>query len=426
MKGVLGIELSATTLRGVRLNGWPPRPADSAEVKWDPDSPAEGVAALFEKLGAGTRVVLAFDLSLLFVKRLKLPPVPAAEKRRIVSLEPDRFFAVRGGEEMTVVLRDGDTLAFAASEEKLAAWLAAMETLGPLDYVEPGPVALARALARSGISDATILMDRDTAGWVIAEVAGGILRDARRVPGTCLEAASRFDEAKRDGARRRVLRLEPWNEERAEEIMGENPSLDLRPLPSIAGGGTSSMVAYGAALGAGSALETALVPDATTRQIRARRRQPQLVAAAACVAALGFALWSADYSRTRTEKGLDAQLRAVSGRASSTLALETETRRLAQEQQVLKRAQLERPQQLATLLAVSVRLPADAHVQMLRASGLEWQLDGVAGNAARLIPALESHERLEGVRFLQATRRAERRGEILENFSLAFRAVRTP
>jgi len=426
VNGVLGVELTATTLRGVRLGGWPARPADAADVEWNPASPVEGVAALFEKLGGGARVVLAFDLSLLFVKRLKLPPVPAAEKRRIVSLEPDRFFPVRGGEEMTVVLRDGDTLAFAASEEKLAAWLAAMETLGPLDYVEPAPVALARALARSGIADATILMDRNKAGCVIAEVANGMLRDARRVPGTALQAATRFAEAERDAVGRRLLYLDPWNEERAEEIMREHTSLDIHPLPSIDGGGPSSLVALGAALGAGSALEGALVPDAAMRQIRARRRRPRFAAVAACLAALSFATWSADYSRTRTERGLDAQLRALSDPASSALALETETRRLAQEERVLARAEIERPQQLATLLAVSVRLPADAHVQMLRASGLEWQLDGVAGNAARLVPALEAHQRLEGVRFLEATRRTERHGEILENFSLALRAVRAP
>ncbi|MDQ3674132.1 MAG: hypothetical protein M3365_07140 [Gemmatimonadota bacterium] len=426
MSGVVGVEVSGRALRAVRLGGWPPRPVEAAEVEWNPASPAAGVIALGEKLGTGARVVLAFDLPLLFVKRLKLPPVPAAEKRRMVSLEPDRFFPVRGGEEMTVVLRDGDTLAFAASEERLAEWIAALAALGPLDYVEPAPVALARALSTAGILNATVLMDRDEAGCIIAEIADGRLRDARRVPGCALTAASRFANEAPDAAGRRLLYLDPWNAERAEAVMREHISLDIHPLPPVNGLASSSLVALGAALGAGGALEAALAPDAALRQIRARRSRPRFAAAAACLAALAFAIWSADYSRTRTERSLDSELRALSDRASSTLALETETRRLAQEERVLARAEVERPRQLATLLAVSVRLPADAHVLMLRASGREWQLDGVAVNAARLIPALEAHERLEGVRFLEATRRAERRGEIRENFSLAFRAARAP
>jgi Tfp pilus assembly protein PilN len=241
-----------------------------------------------------------------------------------------------------------------------------------------------------------------------------------------LEATGRLTQPEREAASRRAVYIDPWEDARVAEIKRAQPSLDVRPVPSVNGVGSISLAAYGAALAAGSPIDGGLVPASALHKLRVQRRKPRFVAAAACLAALAFAVGSADYSRTRTERALDAQLRALSDRASSTLALETETRRLAQEEQALARAQRERPQQLATLLAVSVRLPADAHIQMLRATGREWQLDGVAVNAARLIPALEAHESLEGVRFLEATRRADRRGEIRENFSLALRAVRSP
>jgi len=428
VSGILGVELTANALRAVRIAGWKSRLSDAAEAEWDPANPGPGVATLLEKLGGAraTRVVVAIDLSLLFVKRLKLPPVSAAEKKRIVSLEPDRFFPVRGDEELAVVMRDADALAFAATEERLAGWLTAMEALGPLDYVEPAPASLARALASKGTSEATVLLDRGESGVVIVEVAGGTARDARRVPGTLLQAATFFAEADPEASRPRPLYLHPFSEAQAEEITRVLSSVDLRALPSLDTGAPASLVAFGAALGAGSTLDGAFAPAAAMKKLQTRRRQPRFAAAAAFLAALAFATWSADFSRARTERRLSAELLALSDRSSSALALETETRRLAREEQVLARALRERPHQLATLMAVSVGLPADAQIQMLRASGLEWQIDGVAANAARIVPALEAHGSLEGVRFLEATRRAERDGRIRENFSLALRAVRAP
>lgn len=426
MSSVLGLELTATTIRAVRLDGWSRHPTHATELEWDPSDPGQGVSALLDEIGRVARVAVAVDLSLLFVKRLKLPPVPAAEKQRIVSLEPDRFFPVRGGEEMAVVVRDQDALTFAVNEERLTAWLAALEIVGPLDYVEPAPATLTRALSEAGITEAKVLMDRGDAGCVIVDVAEGMLRDARRVQGTAAQVIASLGESERDGVPLPPIFLEPWDPDRAAEMAPHHARIDVRALPSLSGVEPSSLVAFGAALGVGKALNAALMPDSVRQQIQIRRNRPRLLAAAACVAALGFALWSADYARTRTERGLDAQLRALTDQGSSALALQAEQQRLAREEGVLARAELKRPQQLATLLAVSQRLPADAYVLMLRASGVNWQLDGVAGNAARLIPLLEAHEGLDSVRFLEATRRVEGGGRIRENFSLTLHAVRAP
>jgi len=423
---VLGMELTAANIRVVRLEGWRTHTVGTAEVEWNPSDPAQGISALFNEIGRGTRVAVAIDLPLLFVKRLKLPPVPASEKRHIVSLEPDRFFPVRGGEELAVVVRDQDTLTFAVNEEQLATWLVALEILGPLDYVEPAPIALTRALSEAGIEDARVLIDRGEAGCVIVDIAQGALHDARRAQGTALQFISGLSESGHDGKTLPPIYLEPWDPQRAADLMRQHESLDIRVLPSLPGVDSPSLVAYGAALGAGSSLKDALIPKACAQQMQVRRNRPRLIAAAACVAALGFALWSADYARVRTERGLDAQIQALTDRSSGALALQAEQQRMTREEGVLARAERERPQQLATLLAVTQRLPADAHVVMLRAVGANWQLDGIAGNAARLIPVLEEHERLDSVRFLEATRRVEGGGRIRENFSLTLHAVRAP
>ena len=423
---VLGVELTATSIRSVCLEGWRTHTVRTAEAEWNPSDPAQGMSALVDEFGRVTRVAVAIDLSLLLAKRLKLPPVPASEKRRIVSLEPDRFFAVRGGEELTVVARDQDTLAFAVNEEQLAAWLSALEILGPLDYVEPAPIALTRALSEAGVRDAKVVIDRGEAGCVIVDIAHGALEDARRVQGTALQFVTALSESGHDGRTMPPIYFEPWDPQRAADLMRQRESLEIRPLPPLPGIDPRSLVAYGAALGAGSPLQDALVPETGARQMQVRRNRPRYVAAAACLAALAFALWSADFARARTERHLDTQLQALADRSSGALALQAEQQRMSREEGVLARAERDRPQQLATLLAVTQRLPEDAHVVMLRAVGANWQLDGVAGNAARLIPILEGHEGLDSVRFLEATRRVEGGGRIRENFSLALHAVRAP
>src|SRR2546427_500323 len=113
--GSLGIELGARALRGVRLEGWYRPQARVVEVEWDPDNPTEAVGALRQHLGPAQRVAMTLDLPLLFVKQVKLPPLSEAEKRNILRLEPERFFAVRA-EELVPAVRGDDDLVFAARE----------------------------------------------------------------------------------------------------------------------------------------------------------------------------------------------------------------------------------------------------------------------------------------------------------------------
>src|SRR2546429_1770165 len=182
MMARLGIELGARTLRGVRLEGWYRTRARTVEIEWDREHPAEAVAALRQHLGPAPRIALALDLPLLFTKQVKLPALEPAAKRSILRLEPERFFAVRA-EDIVPAVRGEDDLVFAAREGPLAEWGAALEQLGPGDVVEPGPVALARALRRASGATAVTLLDAERDGIGVVEMCEGRVVRARRVFG---------------------------------------------------------------------------------------------------------------------------------------------------------------------------------------------------------------------------------------------------
>src|SRR3989449_7927920 len=91
----LGVELGTRTIRAVRLEGWPRPRTRAVEIAWDRESPDEAVQALGQHLGAPRRIAVAVDLPLLFTKRVKLPTLPAAERRRILRLPPQRVFPLR-------------------------------------------------------------------------------------------------------------------------------------------------------------------------------------------------------------------------------------------------------------------------------------------------------------------------------------------
>ena len=66
---------------------------------------------------------------------------------------------------------------------------------------------------------------------------------------------------------------------------------------------------------------------------------------------------------------------------------------------------------------------ADAYLTRLAASGEEWELNGRARDAARLIALLEGSSLLTDVRFRTATTRVRVGGDELETFTVVFRHV---
>jgi Tfp pilus assembly protein PilN len=421
----LGVELATHTIRGVRLEGWPrPRPR-AVEIAWDRDEPDEAVQALGQHLGPARRLAVAVDLPLLFTKRVKLPPLPAAERRRILRLEPERFFAVRA-DDIVPAVRADDDLVFAAREAPLAAWVSALERLAPVDLVEPAPLALARALAcaPTPLADGVALFDGRGDGVGLVELRGGRVTRARRLYGDVADAAAALSD---DGAPA-TLYLSGWSEERAAALAALLPGVTLQPLPPVPNLAEPFLAAYGAALAVGTEPDFAstLVSPELGRVIRARHRRELGLAVAACVAAVVFALTSVDAWRARATRELGAGLQALRERAAPALALQARLETMAQQAAAIRQIEVERLDPLRVLLALSRQLPPGAYVRGIRVSGTDWQVDGYAPNAARLIAGLGAAPGFKEVHFLSATNRAEVGDRTYESFALAFRYAPAP
>src|SRR2546430_13518831 len=287
MMARLGIELGARTLRAVRLEGWYRTRARTVEIEWDGAHPAEAVAALRQPRGPARRIALALDLPLLFTKQVKLPALGPAGKRSILRLEPERFFAVRA-EDIVPAVRGDDNLVFAAKEGPLAEWVAALEQLGPVDVIEPGPRALARPLGRAGVATAVTLLDAERDGVGVVEMCEGRVVRARRIFGGLDAVAAALRD---NGGTPATLYLSPWSEERVSALGALLPDATLRALPEVADVVGAFLPAYGAALVSGTARDFAgtLVPPELAARLTARRRRALALAGAACAGALGVA-----------------------------------------------------------------------------------------------------------------------------------------
>jgi len=426
MMARLGVELGARALRGVRLEGWFRPRARVVEVECDPANPAEAVEALRQHLGPARRIAVALDVPLLFMKRVKLPPLGEPEKRNILRLEPERFFPVRA-EEIVPAVRGDDDFVFAAKETPLATWVAALEELGPVDMVEPGPLALARALARVQVTSAVVLLDGQADGIGVVEIREGRVTCARRVFGSLDDAAAALVEngAASGGG---PIYLTPWNEDGARVLGTLLPEAIVQPLPAVADVVGAFLPAYGAALGIGTKPnipETLISPELGAR-ITARWWRQLGLAVAAGVAALVFALASADTWRARASRELDANLQSLQQRAAPALTLQNQLQTLDREAQAIRQSERERPDPLGVLLALSNHLPAGAYLRAIRWSGGDWQIDGYAPNASRLVAQLGAAPEFKEVRFLSATTRGALGDRTYESFALAFRYAPAP
>jgi general secretion pathway protein L len=227
-------------------------------------------------------------------------------------------------------------------------------------------------------------------------------------------------------ARSDVVYLTPWSDHIADVVSSVLPGTTLKPLPSISGLTPEFSTAYGAALGGGTNGDATLMPREYARRAGARRRRRVVVAATAFVAAFGFAVGSLDYYRTRTVNRLAAGIDVYREQAATVLDLQTEADALSREASRLADVEAQRPNPLLVLETITRLLPTDASVRVLRNSGDEWQLDGFAQDAARLIPVFEESPEFEGVRFRTATSRVRLGSQTYEDYSLVLRYVPAP
>jgi hypothetical protein len=378
---VAGVELAAHAARVVAFDAWRSQPR-VLELDWDPARPEALVAQLRERLGPARRVALSIGLGFLHPKHVKLPPAPAVERRRMLTLEPDRFFPVLD-QPVAVSLIDAEDFAFAADAETIEGWTRAFEDWAPVDNVEAAPVSLARALGR--MAEGTFALPAAPGEHGIVELHHGRVRSARRVS--------------RDAA-----------------------MPEASAVPNQRGVPAAFLCALGAARGMDVSTVTMLLTGALAARIRARRRRRVLVAATICVAAAVLALASLDRSRQRTLEHIREQVADVADDARAAGELSDLLAALDQEAAALHAIEERRLDALAVLAALGELLPHEATVLNAKANGLDWQIDGRTSDAAAIVPLLAGDDRFEDVRFLAASTRFRENGRTYETFSIAFRA----
>ena len=382
MSGRAGIELTPTVVRLVRLAPLTGSVSQTLEMPWDPARPLDAVNALRAKVGALQGISLTIGLGFLEVARLELPPVSADERARIVELEPDRYFAAANRESLVVTVAPDESITFAAPGSLVRSWLSAFETWAPVDWVEPAPLSLARALGSQPNATYAIEATGDEVG--LLQVARGRLTSVRRT-------------------------------------LDKRASADARPLPSLNSIPAQFAAAFGISRSRSQTNAAALAPDEWRRKLAARSRMALATNTLGAIAALVFAVWSADRWRERTLSALQTQIAEVETRGAPADTALRMLRSRESEARTITDISANRPNPHAALAAISAVLPREATVLSARASGNDWQIDGTTTDASILVPLLDRHERFDSVRFLSASSRYRDANRSYETFSIAFR-----
>lgn len=417
----LGIEVGPTRLRACRSAGGAGA-REAMEVEWGSPPPPESLAALRERFGTGNVIAVALDMSVVHAKRVDLPPLSMDERRRILAMDPRRYFPVRY-EAMVAGVRDDD-LVVAVALDVFESWVTALGELGSVERVEPTPSALIRHLAvhdfRRGV---IVLDDADGGGTTLASLVDGRLAQLRKVYAGEGELPGLVAELLMEGG---ACTLHPWREEVAVELeahLGENATVVPVPTPPGVPGAFSS--AYGALLGLDASPALTLASPSLARRVRAVQRRRTAAGVGAVLGALALVGWALDYRRGATLDALEREVAVAEAQADPVLELRREALALTDDLRRLEQAAEDRTNPLEVLQAITRLLPPDAYLTRLAASGDEWELNGRASDAARLIALLEGSNLLADVRFRTATTRVRVGGEEMETFTVVFRHVPT-
>ena len=379
MSTTLGVELSLETVRAVARDGW--RAAvRTVECSWDPKQPDATVTHLRAHFGNVQRIALSVGLAFLHVKQVRLPPTAPRERKRMLALEPDRFFPLQE-QSVVVGLSSAQNIAFALDAALLDSWVAAFSCWAPVELVEPVPCSLARALGSA--NSGTFAIDAGSGEYGAVELQEGQLRAVRRVPDAAEPVAA-------------------------------------APVPNTAAVAGEFVIPLGAARGFDAALDDMLLPAPLETHIRQTRVRRVVLATLVCSIALAAAFWSVDGARERKLAAIRAELAVLQPRARTAMQLQEQLGALSREAAALVTTG-QQIDPLEVLSSLSKQLPKGATVLNLKVNGAEWQIDGTANDAAALVPLLDRDDRLENVRFLNASTRFRDGNRTVETFSIAFR-----
>jgi hypothetical protein len=258
----------------------------------------------------------------------------------------------------------------------------------------------------------------------VVEIRAGRVTNVRRLYGELAEAE--IPLGGKGESPPSMIVVTPWDEARAGALAARLPSAILEPLAAIGDVPPQFLTAYGAALGTNRPLVGALMPDQLRSGIRRRMRRALWLSALAAVVAGIFALTSLAAWQGRSAAEIETQIRALSGRATDAMGLQSQLVTLNGQARGIARMATDRADPLAVLLALSKHLPSGDYIRSMRTSGGEWQIDGYARQAAQLIQVLGAAPEFRGVHFLTATNRVQVGERSYESFSLAFRFVPAP
>jgi hypothetical protein len=380
----VGIEIGADRMRAVVTGSGDT--ARTFDVPFTIERVDDVVAQLKTSIGSVRGIGLAIGLAHLHVKQVSLPPVGAAERRRMLGVEPERWFAVPSGSLTAVSLTATGDIALGADGAFVEACVAAFSAWGNVARVEAAPVALARALREEGTNNATAALDAGTGEIGQIEMRDGTLRSVRRARATDLQSPAL--RSAREG-----------NIDRA------------------------FTVALGASLGMDGALDEMLLTPSLERGFVAAQRRRVVIWGAAAAIAVCSAMWAAGVSRDRLRAALETELASSRRIAEPGTMIANRAMALDREVDAIAATTSARPDVLGALAALGVRLPVEAVAQRVRVSGAEWQIEGNAAKATAVLAALAAEPRFERVRFLAPSNRFRDGTQERETFAIAF-AVR--
>lgn len=384
MTRTLGVEIGATRLRAVLHSG---RGTPAVfDLPWHLDRLDEVVAELTALVGDVTGIGISIGLAHLHVKQVTLPPVAHSARRQMLSVEPERWFALSGGAITAVALDPTGSIAMAADGALVDGCVNAFTVWAPVQRVETAPMAMLRALQAQGITSTITTLEAGPGEIGRIEVVDGALRSVRR-----MRVA--------DGEMAAVAPL---------------PTASIEPcfLPAL-----------GAALAFDGLTDAMLLTPALEHRFIRRRQRRVMTWSAAAIAAVCTAGWSIGVSRDRLLHALDAEVLSARSSAAVGTAAVTRVVKLDRELAAITSTAAARSDVLSALAAVGVRLPVEAVAQRVRIVGAEWQVEGNAATASAVLAALAAESRFEKVRFLAPSNRFRDGATERETFAIAF-AVR--
>jgi Tfp pilus assembly protein PilN len=242
----------------------------------------------------------------------------------------------------------------------------------------------------------------------------------RKVPAGAAEVSDIVSEMPE--AHRQVV-LHPFRDDIARALEASVGGPSVASMPAPVGSPPSFAAARGAALGAIAGPELTLSTPVLERRLRVTGRRRALVHVTALAATLVLLGGALDHRRSETLARLEAEIASTQDEAAQVLELNQEAAEIADELSLLAAEMRVRANPMDVLLEVTRLLPTTAYLTQLTSTGDQWELSGLAEDAATLIPLLEASPRLADVRFRAPTTRARAQGRDVESFSVVFRHV---